>query len=187
MLVCRQIRNYQSVKGIIFKDKEIKLALFEHDMPCFLRDIRSYRQLCVILHLFSKYSGLRVNNDKTEFFAVSPHRLQEASFSHKICTSIKILGFVFDYRIPSRTKADCDFIFKSIQEMLNMWNWRELTLLGKLEIVKFLIIPKCLSKVALISVTDDLVQEINKLIYLFGRAQVKSNAVHLLIILRMVG
>ena len=48
-----------------------------------------------------------------------------------------------------------------------MWKWRGLTLIGKIEIVKSLIIPKFLSKVALISVTDDLVQEINKLIYRF--------------------
>ena len=68
---------------------------------------------------------------------------------------------------PSRTKANFDFIFKSIQEMLNMWKWRGLTLIAKIEIVKSLIIPKCLSKAPLISVTDDLVQEINKLIYRF--------------------
>ena len=136
-------------------------------MLCFLRDIRSYRQLCVILHLFSKYSGLQVNNDKTEIFAVGPHQLDEDSFSHRVCTSIKILGIVFDYHIPSRTKANFDFIFKSIQEMLNMWKWRGLTLIAKIEIVKSLITPKCLSKAPLISVTDDLVQEINKLIYRF--------------------
>ena len=74
---------------------------------------------------------------------------------------------VLDYYIPSRTKANFDFIFKSIQEMLNMWKWRGLTLIGKIEIVKSLIIPKFLSKAALISVTDDLVQEINKLVYRF--------------------
>ena len=77
------------------------------------------------------------------------------------CTSIKILRIVFGYHIPSKTKANFEFIFKSIQEMLNMWKWRGLTLIGKIEIVKSLIIPKFLSKVALISVTDDLVQEIN--------------------------
>ena len=149
-------------------------------MTCFLRDIRSYRQLCVILHLFSKYSGLQVNNDKTEIFAVGPHRLDEDSFSHKVCTLIKILGIVFDYHIPSRTKANFDFIFKSIQEMLNMWKWRGLTLIGKIEIIKSLIIPKFLSKAALTSVTDDLIPEINKPLFTasFGRAQIKSNAVH---------
>ena len=87
MLVC-QIRNDQSIKGIIVKEEEIKLTLFADDMTCFLRYIRSYRQLCVILHLFSKYSGLQVNNDTTAIFAVSSHRLDEASFSHKVCTSI---------------------------------------------------------------------------------------------------
>ena len=72
-----------------------------------------------------------------------------------------MLGIVLYYYIPSRTKANFDFIFKSIQEMLNMWKWRGLTLIGKIEIVKSLIIPKFLSKAPLISVTDDLVQEIN--------------------------
>ena len=88
MLVC-QIQNDQSIKGITVKDEEIKLTLFADDMTCFLRDIRSYRQLRVILHLLSKYSGLQVNNDKAEIFAVGPHRLDEDSFSHKVFTSIK--------------------------------------------------------------------------------------------------
>ena len=50
--------------------------------------------------------------------------------------------------------------------MLNMWKWRGLTLIGKIEIVKSLIIPKILSKVAVNSVTDDLIQEIKKKTYL---------------------
>ena len=73
--------------------------------------------------------------------------------------------------------------------MLNMWKWRGLTLIRKIEIVKSLIIPKILSRVAVISVTDDLIQEIKKNLptALFGRAKIKSNAVHVLMILRMVG
>ena len=48
-----------------------------------------------------------------------------------------------------------------------MWKWRELTLLGRIQIVKFksFIIPKVLSKAALIAVTEDLITEINSLIY----------------------
>ena len=34
MLVC-QIRNDQSIKGIIVKDEEIKLTLLADDMTCF--------------------------------------------------------------------------------------------------------------------------------------------------------
>ena len=87
----------------------------------------------------------------------------------------------YTFRIPIyRTKANFDFIFKFIQEMLNMWKWRGLTLIGKIEIVKSLIIPKILSKVAVNSVTDDLIQEINKkLTYCFiwnGTDKIKRSA-----------
>ena len=41
-------------------------------------------------------------------------------------------------------------------------------MIGKIQIVKSFIIPKCLSKAALISVPEDHVKEINKLIYHFS-------------------
>ena len=65
-----------------------------------------------MLHLFSKYSGLQVNNDRTETFAVGPHRLAEASFSHKICTSIKILG-LFSISIYHLEKKQISILFSS--------------------------------------------------------------------------
>ena len=52
MFVCRQIQNDQSVKVIIVKDEETKLALFADGMPCFLSGIRSYRQLCGIFCVY---------------------------------------------------------------------------------------------------------------------------------------
>ena len=83
---------------------------------------------------------------------------------------IKILGVYFNYNTPARLKANCVSIFKSIQGTLNSWKGRGLTLIGKIQIVKcFLcfIVPKFLSKATLISVPEDNVKEINKLIYHF--------------------
>ena len=60
-----------------------------------------------------------------------------------------------------------------------MWKWRGLTLLGNIQIVKTFIIPKFFSKAALISVSNDLIKEINKLIYGFiwkGNDQIKRSA-----------
>ena len=64
-------------------------------------------------------------------------------------------------------KANFYSVLKSIKDILNMWKWRGLTLLGRIQIVKSLIIPKVLSKAALITVTEGLIKEINKLIYHF--------------------
>ena len=92
---------------------------------------------------------------------------------------IKILGVYFNYDTPTRLKAKYESIFKSIQGTLNSWKGSGLTLIGKIQIVKSFIIPKFLSKAALISVPEDHVKEINKLIYHFiwkGTDKIKRSA-----------
>ena len=45
---------------------EIKLVTFADDMTSFVRDKFSHRTLFDTIDLFSTYSGLKVNHDKTE-------------------------------------------------------------------------------------------------------------------------
>ena len=45
---------------------EIKLVTFADDMKSFVRDKLSYRILFDTIDLFSTYSGLKVDHDKTE-------------------------------------------------------------------------------------------------------------------------
>ena len=76
-------------------------------------------------------------------------------------------------------KANFDSIFKSIKDTLNMWKWRGLTLLGLIQIIKSFVIPKILSKAAVIAVTDDFIKEINSLIHVFiwkGNDKIKRAA-----------
>ena len=76
-------------------------------------------------------------------------------------------------------KANFESILKSIKDILHTWKWRGLTLLGKIQIVKSFIIPKVLSKASLITVTEDLIKEINSLIYRFvwkGNNKIKRAA-----------
>ena len=119
------------------------------------------------LPVFSRFSNLQVNNDKTEIFAIGGQKLDQKNFHHELRTSIKILGIVFDYNTSLRMKANFDSIFKSIKDTLNMGKWRGLTLLGRIQLIKSFVIPKILSKAAVIAVTDDFIKEINSLIYSF--------------------
>ena len=143
-VVACQIREDNEIRGILVNEQEIKFTLFANDMSCFLKDIASYHRLVVTLQLFSRFSNLHVNNEKTEIFAIGRHRLDQINLPHKIRTSIKIWGIIFDYNTSSRMKANFDSILKSIKDILNMWKWRGLTLLGKIQIVKSFIIPKVL-------------------------------------------
>ena len=118
ILAC-QIREDNEIRGILVKGEEIKLTLFADDMTCFLRDMASYYRLVVILQLFSKLSNLRVNNDKTEIFAIGRHSLDQTNVPHKIRTSIKILGIYFEYSVLSRMKTNFESILKSILRDIN--------------------------------------------------------------------
>ena len=145
----------------------------------FFRDRLSYLHLFVILKFFSRFSGLRVNDDKTELFAIGPQNLVQEEFYHKTCTSIKILGIYFDYHKTTRRNSNFNSIFKSINKTLNMWKWRGLTLLGRIQIVKTFAIPKFMYKTSLIPVSEDLIKEVNKLLYGFiwkGNDKIKRTA-----------
>ena len=71
ILTC-YIRQDRNIHGLVINNEEIKLTLFADDVTCFLRDRLSYLHLFVILKFFSRFSGLSVNDDKTELFAIGP-------------------------------------------------------------------------------------------------------------------
>ena len=101
------------------------------------------------------------------------------SFPHEFKTSLKILGVYFSYNQLLRKKDSFEGILKSVKKTLNMWKWRGLTLLGKIQKVKSFAIPKCMSKAALIYVSMVLIQAVNKELYVFiwnGKDKAKRSA-----------
>jgi len=85
----------------------------------------------------------------------------------------------FDYNNVRRKKANFDSVLKSIKKLLNMWKWRGLTLIGRIQIVKSFAIPKVMSKATLIPVSSELIKEVSKELYSFiwkGKDKVKRSA-----------
>ena len=172
------IRQNDKIQGIKIKNEEVKLSLFADDMTCFLRNKSSYQHLSSSLECFSKFSGLKLNEEKTELFRLGVYNLREW-FPYEFKLSIQILGVHFDYDELSRKKANFEAILKSIIRTLSMWKWRGLTLIGKIQIVKSFAIPKFMSKASLIHVSNDLIQAANKEFFTFiwkGKDKIKRLA-----------
>ena len=155
------IRQNDKIRGINIKNEEVKLSLFADDMTCFLRNNSFFQYLSSSLECFSKFSGLKWNEEKTEFFRLGVHNLCEL-FPHEFKLSIQILGEHFGYDELSRKKANFEAILKYIKRTLTVWKWRGLTLIGRIQIVKSFAIPKFMSKASLIHVSNDLIQTANK-------------------------
>jgi len=98
------------------------------------------------------------------------------TFPREFKTSIKILGVHFDYKNVRRKKANLDSVLKSIKKVLNIWKWKCLMVIGRIQIVKSFTISKIMSKASLIPVSrNSLKKLIKNFIHLSGRARTRSN------------
>ena len=175
-----KIRNDDSIKGFKIGGETTKLSLFADDMTCFVRDKESYASLFAILESFGSCSGLRVNHEKTEILALGNSILHEKDFNnHKVCEIIKILGVYFGYDEKQRYDLNFRQTLKSIKKSINMWKWRNLSLLGKIQIIKTFAIPKLMFRASVIPISNDLAKEANSIFYNFiwnGKDKVKRCA-----------
>ena len=175
-----KIRNDDSIKEFKIGGETTKLSLFADDMTCFVRDKESYASLFAILESFGSCSGLRVNHEKTEILALGNSILHEEDFNnHRVCEIIKILGVYFGYDEKQRNDLNFRQTLKSIKKSINMWKWRNLSLLGKIQIIKTFAIPKLMFRASVIPISNDLVKEANSIFYNFiwnGKDKVKRCA-----------
>ena len=66
--------------------------------------------------------------------------------------SVKILGVHFTYDLHTKQKLNADELVISIQQKLRTWRWKDLTIIGRIQIVKTFIVPIFLYCASLISV-----------------------------------
>ena len=67
-------------------------------------------------------------------------------------------------------------LFRNLKEKLQRWKWRDLTILGRIQIVKTFVIPLFMYRASLICVQKDTVIEVNRLLFQFiwkGKDKVK--------------
>ena len=157
-------------------------VIFADDVTAFLRNNRSLEVLPHTADLFSKCSGLEINAEKTECMFLG-HQASSISTNGVISSKnirvknmIKILGVYFTYNERQKKKINFDEILKSIKEKLQMWKWRDLIIIGRIQIVKTFVIPLFMHRASLIRVHKDIVIEVNRLLYQFiwkGKDKVK--------------
>ena len=69
---------------------------------------------------------------------------------------------------------------ESIKKTINLWKWRGLSLIGRIQIVKTFAIPKLMFRASAVSISKDLMKEAESIFYHFiwnGKDKVKRNAV----------
>ena len=80
---------------------------------------------------------------------------------------LKILGIYFSYDKTEAYKLNFESILDQLKKTLNLWKWRNLTILRKIQILKTFAISKFLYRASQLSFPKDLIKRANKIIYDF--------------------
>ena len=167
ILIC----DNKDIQGIQVDGDEIKLEIFADDLTVFLRNHTSLNALFDTIG-FTLCSGLRINYDKTEAMFLGNQKTTgklPKNFTRNIAVkkAVKILGVHFMYDEGLWKKLNFDEILTSIKKKLLLWNWRNLTILGRIQLVKTFVIPIFMYQAGLVSIHKDIIKEANKLIFQF--------------------
>ena len=82
----------------------------------------------------------------------------------EIKNKVKILGVHFTYDSCAKRKLNFGEIVTSIKQKLHIWRWRDLTIFGRIQIVKTFIIPIFLYRASMVCCDQEFVKEVNKII-----------------------
>ena len=185
-ILCISIRNNKDIHGIVVDNEEIKLGLFADDLTGFLKNDFSVINFLKLIEDYGSCSGLEINHDKSEILLLGnrAYILQESNVvpenihNIKVKKSVKILGIHFAHAFQARHKLNVEELISSIQHKLRIWKWRDLTIIGKIQIIKTFIIPIFLYRASLIPLGKDFVKQANKIIFDFtwkGKDKVKRS------------
>ena len=122
-----------------------------------------------MLNDFKEYSGLEINTTKTEamWSGEWKHRTDEPFGFKWSKEPINALCIFFSYNQECANRLNFSEKIPNLEKTLNTWQWRNLTLYGKINIVKTLEISKSIYSASVLPVPDHYIQEINKLIFNF--------------------
>ena len=181
--LARSIRTDNEISGFIFGNAHIKQVLYADDMTLFVKDKDSLIQLNEKFQTFAIVSGLQINRDKTYVLLLGPLHGKEivTPFGKKV-RLIKILGIHFSMDPEVQERINYKEILSKIKHLLTWWKQRDLTLMGKIQLIKMFVISKLIYISSLTPIPQGVIADLNRLTFDFlwhGKDKIKREVTFL--------
>ena len=182
-----KIRQNKKIKGIQINETEYKLSQFADDTSIILDgSYQSLNETLNLLEQFSLVSGLKVNFDKTKVVWIGKKKYSSDTIKTRwkltwMQTQFEMLGIKFDVNLENIIKLNYENKLVEIQSVIKNWNRRILTPLGKITIIKSLLIAKMNNLfLTLPNPPKDFITNLNSMFFNFiwnGNAKIKRSVV----------
>ena len=139
------------------------------DTTLFIKDRSSLDVALNILDDFYKCSGLKLNKNKTEIFYLgnTNHRPNGQIEIRVVQSSFKALGITFDKDQKRANETNLNEKLHKFKTVLAIWSQRDLSLKGKITILKSLALPQLLYTFSVLYVPEDIIDKVDKMMFKF--------------------
>ena len=167
------IEKNPNIKGIKLGEYVLKITQFADDTTILLDGSSSSLQATMnVLEIFGSFSGLKVNSEKTKLIWIgskknSKDKLNDSTKLQWVDSEFSILGLTFSTRLIDTPNLNFNTALDKAKKVVNSWSYRQLTPLGKIIVIKSLILSKFVHLFISIPVTKTILQEIETLIYTY--------------------
>jgi len=181
-ILAQQIRDNKNINGICINQNEHKISQYADDSYLLLHDIESITESVRTINMFSRLAGPRLNMKKTEGIWLGPYK----HFPKTACgitftdNPVRCLGIYIGHDKVKCFEKNWIEKLEKIEKILEIWNRRQLSLHGKVVIVKTLIMSKLVYNFSLLPTPEGIIHKIDKILFKFiwhRRERIKRNTI----------
>ena len=181
-ILANKIRANPNITGVRTGLTEHKLSLFADDCTAMVRDPASIEELTREINKFTKYSGLRLNTNKSEIYPLNLRQmpvLQDTSFKLQL-DDIKLLGITLGRNVAKQEQENITDKIVKMERTLNRWSQRHLSTIGKILVSKSHGVSKVIHTMSIKPISNPqlnkIQQTLNRFIWSNKPAKVKHAA-----------
>jgi len=178
-ILAQAVRTDQKIEGFKFGEHEVRQVLYADDLTIFVKDVNSINRLQCIFEEFDKISGLRINKGKTYFVWLGEEKDKpEIPLFGKLVKEVKILGVYFTLDIRIKEEMNYKEILSKIKRLLGWWKQRDVSLMGKVHLLKTYALSKLNYVSSVLTVPKWVMSDVEKITFEFlwkGKDRIKRN------------
>jgi len=167
-----KVRQHTTLKGYDFgyNEKPVKIMQYADDCVLYLNNRNELCEAISLLDNFGKLSGLVLNISKCEGLWLGKDKHKQVNcklYGIRWPKQVKCLGiYVGYYKEENMQRNWIDKITK-VENIIKAWEKRNLSLFGKIQILKTFAISQFILPASLLIVPDGIVKQINSIMYKF--------------------
>ena len=167
-----KVRNSMTLAGFNFgyPQKPIKLNEYAADGIMFLNKRTELCSALGILRDFGRVSGLKLNIEKCEGFWLGKDKKLQYNyklFCIKWPSIFRCLGIYLGYNRQLNETKNWDEKIQDIKNTLKIWEKRDLTLFGRMQVLKTFALYKLVLPATILNLPKHIVKKVNKIFYRF--------------------